>query len=69
MLMNHHYPLLLQLIYLSLATPILHDFYNYDIEKPQFVPAFSEFVQVRFRHDLPSALNGSPILEHYWPQL
>ncbi|XP_031488345.1 uncharacterized protein LOC116256200 [Nymphaea colorata] len=35
----------LLLIYLAIATPILHDFYNYDIEKPQFMPAFSEFVQ------------------------
>ncbi|KAF3780277.1 hypothetical protein EJ110_NYTH39587 [Nymphaea thermarum] len=35
----------LLLIYLALVTPLLHDFYNYDFEKPEFIPVFSEFVQ------------------------
>lgn len=35
----------LLLIYLLLATPVLHDFYNYDIEKPEFIPIFFDFIQ------------------------
>ncbi|ERN01798.1 hypothetical protein AMTR_s05516p00004500 [Amborella trichopoda] len=34
-----------QLIYLLFATPVLHDFYNYDIEKPEFLPVFFDFIQ------------------------
>ncbi|XP_074576831.1 uncharacterized protein LOC141833318 isoform X2 [Curcuma longa] len=35
----------LLLIYLAYFTPIAFDFYNYDIEKPEFVRLFSRFIQ------------------------
>ncbi|KAI3980746.1 hypothetical protein MKX01_025311, partial [Papaver californicum] len=33
------------LIHLAITTPILFDFYNYDIEKPQCVQLFVKFTQ------------------------
>ncbi|KAG1361387.1 hypothetical protein COCNU_09G008500 [Cocos nucifera] len=35
----------LLLLYLALVTPILFDFYNYNIEKPEFVQLFLKFTQ------------------------
>ncbi|RRT68055.1 hypothetical protein GW17_00011224, partial [Ensete ventricosum] len=35
----------LLLLYLAFITPVVHDFYNYDIEKPEFVQLFSKFTQ------------------------
>ncbi|XP_010940605.1 uncharacterized protein [Elaeis guineensis] len=35
----------LLLLYLALVTPILFDFYNYDIEKREFVQLFLKFTQ------------------------
>lgn len=35
-----------QLVYLAFITPIVYDFYNYDIEKTEFVQLFSKFNQV-----------------------
>ncbi|XP_010935755.1 uncharacterized protein [Elaeis guineensis] len=35
----------LLLLYLALVTPILFDFYNYNIEKPEFVRLFVRFTQ------------------------
>ncbi|OVA02439.1 HR-like lesion-inducer [Macleaya cordata] len=35
----------LLLIHLAFTTPILYDFYNYDIEKPQCVQLFIKFTQ------------------------
>ncbi|XP_042377805.1 uncharacterized protein LOC121976751 [Zingiber officinale] len=35
----------LLLLYLTFATPILFDFYNYDIQRPEFVELFSKFTQ------------------------
>uniref|UniRef100_A0A1D1Z0K9 Universal stress protein E n=1 Tax=Anthurium amnicola TaxID=1678845 RepID=A0A1D1Z0K9_9ARAE len=32
-------------IYLALVTPIVYDFYNYDIEKPEFVQLFVKFTE------------------------
>lgn len=40
--------MLVQLIYLAFFTPIAFDFYNYDMEKPEFVLLFSRFIQVCF---------------------
>ncbi|KAG6509879.1 hypothetical protein ZIOFF_027886 [Zingiber officinale] len=33
------------LLYLTFATPILFDFYNYDIQKPEFVELFTKFTE------------------------
>ncbi|KAF9606120.1 hypothetical protein IFM89_023173 [Coptis chinensis] len=33
------------LIHLAITTPILYDFYNYDLEKPQFGPLFIKFTE------------------------
>ncbi|WOL09884.1 hypothetical protein Cni_G18637 [Canna indica] len=35
----------LLLLHLAFVTPIVYDFYNYDIEKPEFVQLFSRFTQ------------------------
>ncbi|KAJ0966622.1 hypothetical protein J5N97_023539 [Dioscorea zingiberensis] len=35
----------LLLLYLSFITPVVYDFYNYDIEKPEFVQLFMKFTQ------------------------
>jgi hypothetical protein len=35
----------LQLLYLALITPIIHDFYNYDMEKAEFAGLFAKFTQ------------------------
>ncbi|OAY75866.1 uncharacterized protein LOC109708309 [Ananas comosus] len=35
----------LLLLYLALITPVVYDFYNYDIEKPEFVQLFIKFTQ------------------------
>ncbi|CAD5175979.1 uncharacterized protein LOC135670433 [Musa acuminata AAA Group] len=35
----------LLLVYLAFITPIVYDFYNYDIEKAEFVQLFSKFNQ------------------------
>lgn len=37
-------------MYLAAATPILYDFYNYDIEKPEFIQLFVKFTQVGNEH-------------------
>jgi hypothetical protein len=37
---------LLQLLYLAFITPIVHDFYNYDMEKEEFAHIFGKFTQV-----------------------
>jgi hypothetical protein len=36
----------LQLLNLALITPIVYDFYNYDMEKAKFVQLFAKFTQV-----------------------
>jgi len=36
----------LQLLYLAFVTPIVHDFYNYDMEKAEFAQIFGKFTQV-----------------------
>ena len=36
----------LQLLYLAIVTPIVHDFYNYDMEKAEFAQIFGKFTQV-----------------------
>ncbi|KAG0552779.1 hypothetical protein BDA96_01G536700 [Sorghum bicolor] len=35
----------LLLFYLALITPIIHDFYNYDMEKAEFAQLFGKFTQ------------------------
>ncbi|XP_065019386.1 uncharacterized protein LOC135583592 isoform X1 [Musa acuminata AAA Group] len=35
----------LLLLYLAFITPVVYAFYNYDIEKPEFVQLFSKFAQ------------------------
>ncbi|XP_074556039.1 uncharacterized protein LOC141811867 [Curcuma longa] len=35
----------LLLLYLAFITPVVYDFYNYDIEKPEFVQLFNRFAQ------------------------
>ncbi|KAJ8465954.1 hypothetical protein OPV22_028506 [Ensete ventricosum] len=35
----------LLLVHLALVTPIMFDFYNYDIQKPEFVELFFKFTQ------------------------
>lgn len=35
----------MQLVYLTFITPVVYDFYNYDIEKPEFVQLFVKFTQ------------------------
>ncbi|KAH7669585.1 HR-like lesion-inducer protein [Dioscorea alata] len=35
----------LLLVYLTFITPVVYDFYNYDIEKPEFVQLFVKFTQ------------------------
>ncbi|ONL93676.1 hypothetical protein Zm00014a_030716 [Zea mays] len=35
----------LLLLYLALITPIIHDFYNYDMEKAEFAGLFAKFTQ------------------------
>ncbi|KAM0942013.1 putative HR-like lesion-inducer [Dioscorea sansibarensis] len=35
----------LLLLYLAFITPVVYDFYNYDIEKPEFVQLFVKFTQ------------------------
>ncbi|CAL9146470.1 unnamed protein product [Musa hybrid cultivar] len=35
----------LLLLYLAFITPVVYGFYNYDIEKPEFVQLFSKFFQ------------------------
>ncbi|CAL9108990.1 unnamed protein product [Musa textilis] len=35
----------LLLLYQAFITPVVYDFYNYDIEKPEFVQLFSKFAQ------------------------
>ncbi|THU73284.1 hypothetical protein C4D60_Mb04t21180 [Musa balbisiana] len=34
-----------QLLYLAFITPVMYDFYNYDVEKSEFVQLFSKFIQ------------------------
>ncbi|CAL4929073.1 unnamed protein product [Urochloa decumbens] len=36
----------LLLLYLAFITPIVHDFYNYDMEKAEFAQIFGKFTQV-----------------------
>ncbi|XP_074588924.1 uncharacterized protein LOC141844830 [Curcuma longa] len=35
----------LLILFLAFTTPLLYDFYNYDIEKPEFMQLFSKFIQ------------------------
>ncbi|WOL10690.1 hypothetical protein Cni_G19449 [Canna indica] len=35
----------LLLLYLAFITPIVYDFYNYDVKRPEFVQLFSRFAQ------------------------
>ncbi|KAJ8499627.1 hypothetical protein OPV22_010179 [Ensete ventricosum] len=35
----------LLLLYLAFITPVMYDFYNYDVEKSEFVQLFSKFIQ------------------------
>jgi len=35
----------LLLLYLAIVTPIVHDFYNYDMEKAEFAQIFGKFTQ------------------------
>ncbi|URD79005.1 Nicotiana lesion-inducing like [Musa troglodytarum] len=35
----------LLLLYLALITPVMYDFYNYEVEKPEFAQLFSKFAQ------------------------
>lgn len=32
-------------LYLAIVTPIVYDFYNYDVEKPEFAQLFVKFTQ------------------------
>lgn len=36
----------LQLIFLAAVTPIVHDFYNYDLASPEYVHQFNQFLKV-----------------------
>lgn len=36
----------MKLLHLAVVTPIVFDFYNYDIQKPEFVELFFKFTQV-----------------------
>ena len=40
------YLMLVQLLYLAFITPVVYDFYNYDMERPEFVQLFVKFAQV-----------------------
>lgn len=33
------------LLHLAITTPILYDFYNYDLERPEFAPLFIKFTE------------------------
>lgn len=44
-LSNERY-LLGQALYLAFITPVVYDFYNYDMEKAEFVQIFMKFTQV-----------------------
>ncbi|KMZ68619.1 Nicotiana lesion-inducing like [Zostera marina] len=35
----------LLLLHIALVTPVIYDFYNYDVEKPQFADLFLKFTQ------------------------
>jgi len=35
-----------QLIFLAAVTPIVHDFYNYDLASPEYVHQFNQFLKV-----------------------
>jgi hypothetical protein len=39
---------LVQLVYLAFITPVMCDFYNYEMGSPQFVQLFTQFSQVFF---------------------
>ncbi|PIA36471.1 hypothetical protein AQUCO_03400394v1 [Aquilegia coerulea] len=39
------YGAFLLLLHLAISTPILYDFYNYDLENPQFGPLFIKFTE------------------------
>ncbi|KAF5203016.1 Hr-like lesion-inducing protein-like protein [Thalictrum thalictroides] len=39
------YGAFLLLLHLAVSTPILYDFYNYDLENPQFGPLFIKFTE------------------------
>lgn len=41
-----NYFMLVQLHYLAFITPVVYDFYNYDMERPEFVQLFIKFAQV-----------------------
>lgn len=36
-----------QLIFLAAVTPILHDFYNFDLSSPEYVHQFNQFLKVQ----------------------
>lgn len=44
------YEILFQLLHQAVATPILYDFYNYDVDKKEFSLLFSKFTQVSKSH-------------------
>ncbi|KAG6485517.1 hypothetical protein ZIOFF_054077 [Zingiber officinale] len=52
----------LLILFLAFTTPVIYDFYNYDIEKPEFMQLFSKFIQVI--SSILCALVGS-IVGHY----
>lgn len=55
----HGHGEILQLLYLAFITPVVYDFYNYDIEKPEFVQLFNRFAQVWLNPDNQHQLNIS----------
>lgn len=41
-----YFDFLLQLLHQAIATPILYDFYNYDMDTKEFAQLFIKFTQV-----------------------
>lgn len=50
----------LQLIYLAFITPVVYDFYNYNMEKSEFVQLFMKFTQVYTQFSLFGDLPNLP---------
>lgn len=48
----------LQLLHQAIVSPILYDFYNYDVEKKEFAQLFSKFTQVSNQENLCSIVSS-----------
>ena len=59
MILNYVLLSFLQLLHQAIVTPIMYDFYNYDVERKEFAQLFAKFTQVGNQEKLCSIVSPS----------